>query len=115
MIVVAVLNATYFAHKDFFGVWNCSVVLRYKGQDSIIFFFPVGGRPVYVLQISLPRVGCQQKIWVASLCQMCFELYNVSLKSFFFKAFLCSWWMTCCVIRVLECLCWFEMDSDVEN
>ena len=40
MIVVAVLNATYFAHKDFFGVWNCSVVLRYKGQDSIIFYFP---------------------------------------------------------------------------
>ena len=38
MIVVAVLNATYFAHKDFFGVWNCSVVLRNKGQDSIIFF-----------------------------------------------------------------------------
>lgn len=38
MIVVAVLNATYFAHKDLFGVWNCSVVLRYKGQDSIIFF-----------------------------------------------------------------------------
>ena len=51
------------------------------------FLFPVGGRPVYVLQISLPRVGCRQKIWVASLSQMCFELSNVSLKSFFFKPF----------------------------
>ena len=57
-MVVAVLNAL--ANKDFYKVWNCWIVLLVVFQRARFdcLFFPVGEGPVYLLQISLLRVGC---------------------------------------------------------